>query len=86
MTYKIGTRLIYTPVGTEDDIKKNRTSILYGLPATIVNILPVATSKQSQFITIRFDNADELPPHLQEMPVTVPQNARALSLVSDNNS
>ena len=86
MTYKIGTRVIYTPVGTEDDIKKNRISIHHGKPATIVNILPVETSKQSQVIILRFDDVDELPPYLQQMPVTFPQNAHWLSLVSDNNS
>jgi hypothetical protein len=42
------------------------------LLATITQIKPYSTSRVSQVIILRFD--DELPTHLQEQPVTIPQN------------
>lgn len=63
--YSVGTRVRYLGGG-----KLNNEL------ATIIDIRPYSTSNVSRFIILRFDG--ELPPHLTELPVTVPQNAHWL--------
>lgn len=63
--YTVGSRVCFLGGG-----KRNN------LLATITEIKACSTSSVSQFIILRFDV--DLPPHLKEQSVTVPQNAHWL--------